>query len=209
MDFGKEKRRADRPKMLYERQSPVGNSALFVLLVLLLALLIFSFWFSRRYMVVQVMGSSMEHTLSDGDVLYADIAASPARGDVVIIDVRNHRAEFGEEADFIIKRLIALEGDSVLCENHIVYVKRAGTQEYLPLDEPYTGEYVTGDFGEVQVGAGEIFFMGDHRTNSADSRSVGCLKQTDITGVVPAWAVKLKWLTGAWENVRSLFSFGK
>lgn len=191
--------------MLNEKRSSAWSSVLLVVCVLLIALLLFDLHFMRQYMVVQVSGGSMENTLRDGDILYADRYAEPRRGDIVIIDVTPYRETLGFGGDFIIKRLIALEGDSVRCEEHVVYVKRAGESEFLPLAETYTGDFRTEDFDEVEVGEGEIFFLGDHRTNSTDSRAVGCLRLSDIAGVVPDWSVKMRPIVGVWEKFRNLF----
>lgn len=198
----KEKARK-RPKMLNERESSVFHCALFVICALLAALLIFDLFFMRQYMIVEVSGRSMENTLSDGDLLYADRFATPERGDIVIINVMPYHDTIGFGGDYIIKRLIALEGDSVRCEDHVVSVKRAGTDEFVPLEEPYTGDFITEDFKEVKVGEGKIFFLGDHRTQSTDSRAAGCLKISDIAGVVPDWSVKFKSVSSVWERFRN------
>lgn len=201
---GRAKNGRGRPKMLYEKESSGLNCLFFLACLLVVALLLYDLQFTRRYMVVQVSGGSMEVTLFDGDVLFADRYAEPKRGDVVIVNVTNYRTAFGFRGDYIIKRLIAVEGDSVLCDKGTVYVRQAGTENFLPLEEPYTSSFVTEDFSEIKVGEGEIFFLGDHRTNSTDSRAVGCLKKTDIAGVVPQWAIKIKPLIGVWEKIRNL-----
>lgn len=195
-----------RPRMLNEpRRSRLGV-VLTVLCVVLVVALLIDIWFVRRFYVVRVSGGSMENTLFDGDTLYADRVAAPKRGDVVIIDVSKYREEMGFRGDYIIKRIIAIEGDSVMCENQTVYLKKAGETEYRQLEEPYT-DFPTRDFEEVVVGEGEIFFLGDHRTNSVDSRTetVGCLKLADVVGVVPSWSITNKKAIAAWEQFRVAF----
>ena len=77
--------------MLYEKESSGLNCLFFLACLLVVALLLYDLQFTRRYMVVQVSGGSMEVTLFDGDVLFADRYAEPKRGDVVIVNVTNYR----------------------------------------------------------------------------------------------------------------------
>lgn len=192
-----------RPYKLNQRKSSWWNCVVFIICALLIALLELNFWFSQEFTIVEVSGGSMEDTLFDGDILYADRYDEPNRGDIIIIDVSPYSNEKIFHGKYIIKRLIALEGDSVKCEDNALYLRKAGTEEYVLLEEPYTN-YRTDDFEELTVGVGEIFFLGDHRTNSTDSRvaQVGCLKLTDIVGVVPEWSIKHKGIINIFEQVR-------
>lgn len=203
--LGEEKENCGRrkpPEPLNRRQSNGWNIAVAVICALLFAVIFFNLWFEQRFLVVEVSGGSMETTLFDGDILYADRQAKPQRGDVVIIDVSKYGSVF--RGELIIKRIIGMEGDALKCEDNAVYLRKAGTSDFVLLDEPYL-EFVTGDFDEVVVGEGEIFFMGDHRTNSTDSRrkEVGCLKLSDVLGVVPEWAIRWKDKIAAWESLRT------
>ena len=197
-----------RPRMLNEPERSKFNLVFGVLCVILLFALVVDLWFTNRYFVVEISGGSMENTLFDGDVVYADRCQNPERGDIVIIDVTQYREKMGFSGNYIIKRLIALEGDTVLCKNQTLYLKKKGETKYTLLEEPYT-DFRTRDFGEIVVGEGEIFFLGDHRTNSVDSRSefVGCLKMTDVVGVVPSWALNAKTTIASWEHFRSKIGF--
>ena len=197
----------ERPLMLNVKRFNALNPVLVTVCFLLVALLLADFWFVRRYHFVDVKGGSMENTLFTGDVLYADREATPQRGDIIVIDVTGNE-NFTQDAfggrSFIIKRLIALEGDTVKSANGVLYVRYAGEEEFVALDEPYTkGE--TGDIRETVVGEGEIFFLGDHRNTSTDSEEVGCLPYADIYGVVPEWALKNKEIIKSWRG----FLFGE
>ena len=76
-----------------------------------------------------------------------------------------------------IKRVIALEGETVEGRQGQVYVNG------LRLDEPYlTDAVVTSDFGPVAVPPGQLWVMGDNRQNSGDSRVFGPIQRDSIVG---------------------------
>lgn len=193
-----------RPKMLNERGPSFADkflsACLTVLLVVLIAFTLFNLWFVQNYFVVQVDRNSMNDTLSDKDLLYTQKYFEAQRGDIIIVDVADYDNMFSKNVKHIIKRLVAVEGDCVKCENGTVYLKRSGG-EYAPVTEPYAKGY-TDEFHEFRVGKGEIFFLGDNREDSKDSRMVGCLKYSDIIGVVPEWAVRIKNFSTQWERQR-------
>ena len=88
-----------------------------------LALLITNIWLNRNYFVVEVEGSSMNDTLSDGDRLYASYKVDAKRGAVIIIDATETKFNSAHEpSKMLIKRLIAIEGDTVECREGIVYL---------------------------------------------------------------------------------------
>ena len=196
---------AKRPPMLRassDRASRTSSVILAAVLALLAVILCADLWFSLTYRLIIVDGSSMENTLYSGDALYVEKGALPERGDIVVIDVTDHPDLFshssGEER-YIIKRVIALEGDEVYSENGTVYLKRAGEEEFAALQEDYAiGR--TGDFSPVTVGEGEMFFLGDNRSVSKDSRLVGCLPLSDLVGVAPDFALKHKQFITGWVH---------
>ena len=211
-----------RPAMLNERkESRAPFIVLCILFALVIVILIFDLLRAQFLLIVEVKGDSMRDTLyggemtggdyAGGDIVYAVRGNDAERGDIVIIDTSQSAAydPHGHAvftAQTIIKRLIAVEGDCVKCENGIVWLKHAGG-EYEALSEPYV-KGVTPDFEEVYVGEGEIFFLGDNRARSADSEDIvnahyALLHMEDIVGVVPAWAVSIKGFTTAWENFRA------
>jgi signal peptidase I len=135
----------------------------------------------------KVEGGSMETTvLPDQYVLIDKLTphwASFARGDIVVL--QPPEAYQPENGVPFIKRVIGLPGDRVELKDGTVYVN--GTA----LDEPYvftrdgvrqTTDPTPGGPSDWLVPAGQIFVMGDHRQNSADSRIFGPVDISHVIG---------------------------
>ncbi len=76
-----------------------------------------------------------------------------------------------------IKRVIALPGERVEGRDGSVYVDgRRLVEPYLP------GTATVADFEPVTVPAGELWVMGDNRSNSADSRTFGTIGDDTVVG---------------------------
>lgn len=157
--------------------------------------------------IVPVSGSSMERTISDGDIVYAIPSAEPERGDIVLVDASesDYFRAADAEVTTVIKRLVAVGGDVIKCEDGVVWRKEGGG-DFFPLDEPYAVG-ITPDFGPVELREGEIFFLGDNRASSLDSADLvrdgqPLLLRQDIVGVVPQWAVALKGVVTPVEGFR-------
>lgn len=171
-----------------------------VLALIVAAALGFRIYWTNTFGGVYVDGSSMYPTLHSGDELLMKYGGDAERGDVIVVDVRSYGDEYDfGNTQFLIKRLIAVEGDTVYCEDGEVYIRYAGTEEFVLLDEPYIPDGEIYSFGPYEVGTDEIFFLGDNRLNSKDSRykeglsHLDCLyKESDIYGIVPDWAIKYK-----------------
>lgn len=110
-----------------------------------------------------VPSGSMEPTISTGALLVGDRTAylrgEPRTGDVVLF---RHQSEFGR--DIIIKRIIALPGQTFSMENGRVYL------DGKLLDEPYITEFSTDSYPETVVPEGCYLVLGDNRLDSYDSR---------------------------------------
>jgi signal peptidase I len=151
-----------------------------------------------------IPSSSMVPTLSVDDRIVVEKVTyrfrEPQRGDVIVFaGERSERAaaarpEAGAieravralgsatglvppEPSDLVKRLVGLPGDEVAVVDGVLLIDGA----------PYAEDYLSGpdtpDFGPVRVPEGTLFFLGDNRRNSADSRgSLGFVAQERVIG---------------------------
>jgi len=154
-----------------------------------------SFWHDTRMLpfvglrAYDVPSSAMAPTVIPGDRVVADLAyyraSHPKPNDIVVIQ-RN--------GTFLIKRVVALSGDTVAGQDDLVFVN--GHR----LNEPYvqqTGKasFNLRQFGPVKIAPGELFVLGDNRESSVDSRSAefGPVAEGSIGGKVLYVIRRPKW----------------
>ena len=228
-----DKRLRDNPLYEYRYEYKERDSSfrfLLVILVLVLAMFSFRVYFTHSFGGVVVSGSSMSQTLFSGEELLmrrVNENYEAKRGDVIVVYVydypafKNEPVSENRKTRYLIKRLIAVEGDMVRCKDGQVEICYAGTDKFVYLDEPYA-YYGTGDrnkkaydFDVYKVGEGEVFFLGDNRSHDGSSidsryregqsRISGLYKKSDIYGVVPEWAMRyqkvLSWIFFTGESV--------
>ncbi len=179
---------------LYE-QKKSGNDLAFnittgVLIALMFVMVILN---TFVFFIVSVSGSSMEKTLYTGDCLVVNKYKQADYGDIVIVERENK---------LVIKRVVALGGDSVKIEDGKVYLKKSGEQGYRVLSE----DYINGNFTTVELNAesewvldsDEIFYLGDNRVGKAsyDCRAYGPVKVESVLGVVENWSISIKGFLG-------------
>lgn len=161
-----------------ERADRRINLALVLLVIFILTVLFLN---TAVYTTVRVDGPSMCYTLEDEDVLTVNKIKRANYGDIVVIETKGK---------WIIKRIIGKGGDSILIKDGYVY--RNGEK----LIEKYTSgpTYPTDKNTAWVVPEGHVFFLGDNRSVSLDSRSdyFGTVSENCIIGVVENWSVALK-----------------
>ena len=125
--------------------------------------------------VLDIQGSSMEPTLSDGQLVITMKNANLETGDIVAFYYNNR---------ILLKRVIGTPGDWINIERDgTVYVNSE------KIDEPYVQNKTLGDCDLIfpyQVPENKIFVLGDHRDVSIDSRNkaIGPISKEQIVGEV-------------------------
>lgn len=176
----------DTPPGARHRHSSLRNGVEWVLIIaaaLLAALLIKTYLLQAFY----IPSASMEPTLEIQDRVLVNKLSyrlhDVHRGDVVVFERPPN--EVGQIRD-LIKRVIALPGETVEAKDGTVYV------DGRPLREPYLpAGTVTTQFGPKTIPEGFIWVMGDNRSNSSDSRVFGAVDEHRIIGraFVRVWPV--------------------
>lgn len=112
----------------------------------------------------RVPSESMENTIMTGDRFFGNRLAylfdDPERFDIVVFKYPD------DESQLFVKRVIGLPGETVEIKDGKVYINGSET----PLDDSFTPETPTGDYGPYVVPEGSYFMLGDNRNHSGDSR---------------------------------------
>jgi len=142
---------------------------------LLLALVALVVVFYVLFTPLQVVGPSMLPTLEQGDrVLRTKEYGAAQRGDVVIIDA----ARVGTDSDDIVKRVIAVPGDTVEIRDDVALVNGEVEDYTRRVRIEGQGEYRD----PVTIEPNEVYVLGDNRPVSLDSRFTGPLPLDHIRG---------------------------
>jgi signal peptidase I len=153
------------------------------LVLTLIIFLVIQNFVAQPYKVQQ---QSMERTLEPDQYVLVDKLTPRIdiykRGDIVVFVPPADWAE--EDGTPFIKRVIGIGGDEVEIREGLVYVNGTALEEpYLFADQPGDPpQPTTASQEQWVVPAGELFLMGDHRANSADSRSFGPVPVENIIG---------------------------
>ena len=122
--------------------------------------------------------NSMKNTLQTGDMIFADMdyykSMKVKRNDIVIFDAPESPHKL------IIKRAIAFEGERISIVNGKIFINEKEYKE----DNPniiYEND-IYSDFPETTIPKDHIFFLGDNRPNSLDSRMFGSIPEESVRG---------------------------
>jgi signal peptidase I len=135
----------------------------------------------------KVQQMSMEMTLLPDQYVLVDKLtphwAPYTRGDIIVFNPPSSWAEGGDVP--FIKRIIGLPGDHVELRDGKVFVNGIELNEpYIFVDPgvPLRTEPQPGGASEWLVPDGDLLVMGDHRNQSADSRSFGPVPISSVIG---------------------------
>ena len=133
---------------------------------------------------IVVKQESMQPTFYSNDYVIVsrqayNLFGDVERGDVIVF--KSDLVDENGEQKHLIKRVIAVGGDTIEIKDGYVYLNGE------MLDEPYVAEEgISGEMGSVTVEEGKMFVMGDNRRVSQDSRSpeLGQVEESSIVGKV-------------------------
>lgn len=137
-----------------------------ILAALVIALLL------RRFVCAfaLVKGHSMRETLQNGEIMFVlryGLFGEPKRFDIVL-------CRYPKRKGLFVKRIIGLPGETLSMDEDIIYINGS------PLDEPFPRRSTVRRVEERVLGSDEYFVMGDNRTGSNDSRSVGPIPRRSL-----------------------------
>jgi signal peptidase I len=194
---------APPPKSKRDSKRAVLEWGILIVVAIVIALVIKTFLFQAFY----IPSESMVPTLEVGDRVLVNKLSYDLhdlhRGDIVVFAAEPNREWHRAGIDDLVKRVVALPGETVTqCGTNRICIdgKRLnesylpkGTVTTMPSELPYitatNGKKVLvcdrdSPAGGCTVPAGDVFVMGDNRTNSQDARANGPIKESSIVGRV-------------------------
>lgn len=81
-----------------------------------------------------------------------------------------------KKSEALIKRIVAIEGDTVKVRDGTLYINDE------PQDEPFTAEKAEYEYGPIRVPAGKVLVLGDNRNHSLDGHIWGFLPKENVIG---------------------------
>lgn len=148
-----------------------------IILATIISSLIF-YILSCNFLLFKVYGSSMENTLHSNDFLLVGLNSykdnSPSYKDIVNIKYTDDNGE-----KYIVKRIIAVPGDTIKVINNNIFLNGK------LLEESYVKGLSHSIFNiEITIPQDKYFVLGDNRAVSYDSRYFGLVDKSSIQGKV-------------------------
>ncbi|MDX6201969.1 MAG: signal peptidase [Frankiales bacterium] len=131
---------------------------------------------SGAYFAQGEPSAAMSPTVRQGEILLTGKKLHPERGDLVVYRLP------GSAGLEVIGRVIGLPGDELACPAGADGQCRAVTVNGRTLSEPYLQGLGTA-FPTELVPAGDLYVLGDNRSNAVDSRSFGPIHSDGVKGV--------------------------
>jgi len=175
-----------RPRWRWKRA--LAEAAITILVAVLLSGLVRTFAFETFW----IPSSSMVPTLGVYDRILVQKAFFTWRdvreGDIVVFSHPPLDHCGGSQAGDLVKRVIALAGQTIYSSGNSIYVDgRLLAEPYLPGYDPL-GLPIASSQHPYRVPPGEFYMLGDNRAISCDSRYWGPIKGSSIVGkVVLVW----------------------
>lgn len=127
------------------------------------------------YSPIRVSGDSMVPTLKDGDIMILDKIGYRLNGlnrfDIVVVNYNSEK---------IIKRVIGLPGDYVEYKENKLYINGEYVEE--GFERKDTSDFIMEMIDENVIPEGKYLVLGDNRPISKDSRIIGLIDESSISG---------------------------
>lgn len=138
-------------------------------LYIILCIAVF-FGVNKNFQTILINGDSMNPTYNHSDLLIGQKLHNTKninKDNVVVVNAEEKGLDM-----YIIKRVVAVENETVEIKNNKLYVNDKEIKDSF-------GK-INGNMGKLVVPQGEIFVMGDNRNNSVDSRKLGTIPLHDV-----------------------------
>ena len=146
----------------------------------IIAITIFLILFLYVISITQVVGNSMSPTLKQEEVLVLNKLkyhiSDVNRGDIISFAYADTK--------YLIKRVIGLPGENVEFIDNKLYINGRIYDEIYLNDDVITNDFSIEKLGYDKIPNDMYFVLGDNRMNSLDSREIGLIKKSDITGKI-------------------------
>lgn len=201
---------------IYYRWQDCFHEALGTVILLMVVFFMFCavFWLSFHY-AKPIQGSSMQPLINNydtgatGDIAIVSNKLRYTYDDIIIIDMeRSNTTDTFVSEKLLIKRVIALPGDTILLENlgseYVFMIKKQGESTFHTITSSaeiqtmtsadkaaafynqtgWTHKITKNTDGSITLPDGYFFFVGDNRNASYDCRNFGPVEMSACVGVV-------------------------